>query len=126
MTHLLGETIIPVLLEYRIRPTLGRRCFFYGVAEPDLRVSRERVTHQHVGVGLSLVAENLNAVIHSTRTVPAVLDHADGAVLELDNRYRLVVAFRPSGVDLCRKMRVHAFDVLLAEKPPAERDAVTA
>src|SRR6267154_2064473 len=84
VSRLLGEAIVPMLLEHGIGPALGRRRLFDGVAEPHLRVRRERVAHQYVGVGLPLVAEHLDAVVHPAGPVPAALDHPDGAAAEFD------------------------------------------
>src|SRR3989442_13858917 len=44
-----------------------------------LPICRERVAHEQVGVGLSLVAEHLDRVVHAAGPVPAALDHSDGA-----------------------------------------------
>src|SRR5437016_12876541 len=84
----------------------------------------ERVPHEHVGVGLPLVAEHLDAVVHTARPVPAALDHPHGTVLELDERDRFVFTLRALSVDLRRHLRVDTLDAWLAEEPPAERDSV--
>ena len=65
-------------------------------------------------------------VVHAAGPIPAVLHHADGAALELDDRDRLVFALRATRVHLGRHLRVHALHLRLAEEPPAERDAVAA
>ncbi len=83
-----------MLFELRVGPALGRGCFFDRVAEADVRVGRERVPHQHVGVRLALIAEDLNAVVHAPRAIPAAFDHADGASLELHDRDGFILALR--------------------------------
>src|SRR2546430_12595770 len=54
--------------------TLFRSRLFDGVAEPHVRIRRERVPHEQVGVGLTLVAEHLDAIVHPAGPVPAVLE----------------------------------------------------
>src|SRR5207249_5201714 len=66
--HLLGEAVVPMLLGHGIRPAPGRGRLFDRVAEPHLRVRRERVAHEQVGVGLPLVAEYLDAVVDRKST----------------------------------------------------------
>ena len=124
MTHFLGKAVVPVLLEYWIRPAPRRCRLFDGVAEPHVRIRRERVPHEQVGVGLTLVAEHLDAIVHPAGPVPAVLDHADRAVLELENRECFVIALGARPMDVRRHVRVDARDVGLAEEPPAEGDPV--
>src|SRR5206468_1941475 len=77
VSHLLRESVIPVLLEYWIRPSLRRPGFLDSVSESDFRVGRKRVAHQHVGIGLALVAEHLDAVVHPAGAIPAALHHPD-------------------------------------------------
>src|SRR5262245_48247768 len=125
MSHLLREPVIPVFFEYGIRPAFGGRRLFDGIPKADFGIGRERIAHQHVGVGLALVPEHLDAVVHAAGPVPAVLDNARGAVVEFDDRNRLVFALRPIAVHLGGHLRVDALDLRLSEKPPAERDAVT-
>src|SRR2546423_3659687 len=124
--HLLREAVIPVFLEHRVGPSLGGRRLLDGIAESDLGIGRERVAHEDVGVGLALVAEDLDAVVHAARAIPAAFDHPHCAVIELDDRDRFVLALGAIGMHLRRHLRVHGLDLRLAERPPAERDAVAA
>src|SRR5207302_9458444 len=87
-------------------------------------VGRERVAHEEIGVGLALVAEHLDAVVHPAGAVPAALNDADGAGRELEYRDRLVLGPGALVMHLRGHLRVDARDLRLAEAPPAEGDAM--
>src|SRR5262249_35618098 len=82
--QLLGEAVVPDLLEHGEREALRRRRLLDGVAVARLAVGQERAAAQQVGAGEAARAVDFAAVIDAALLGPAVLGQADLPALVLD------------------------------------------
>src|SRR5262249_51715557 len=117
MRHLLGEAVVPDLLEHGKRVALGRAGLFDGVAVALLAVGQERAAAEEIGAGEAGGAVNLAAVVDAARLGPAILRNADLPAFVLDDADAVIFALRLGGVNVGAEVGRHALDARLAEDP---------